>query len=202
MMMGGMAPPVAATAAFVKGEKPRFPASIPDGLSNTIFIIEAGNPVPWTKPEDLRYADDEPLPELGGLFPNVIHAAFGDGAIHTLRKSYNEQQLRYAITANDGMNCDLAKIEVRSRRRVAAGDRATAEAWQQKNELLRKELELARRHIQLLKEEQEVERELAGEDPHIIQLQDDHARLQAELKKLRGEIESLRKGSSQPRKSR
>jgi RNA polymerase sigma factor (sigma-70 family) len=187
-------------AAFVKGEATRFPASIPDGTSNTILIIEAGNPVPWTKPEDLHYADDEPLPELGGLFPNVIHAVFADGAVHTLSKNYNEQHLRYAITANDGMPCDLSKIQVHSLRRPGAGDRASAEDWQQKNEQLRKELEQTRQLIRLLKEEQEVERELAGEDPRITQLKEDNARMQAELKKLRAEIESLKKGNKQPRK--
>ena len=30
-----------------------FPASIPDGTSNTIAVIEAADPVIWTKPEDV-----------------------------------------------------------------------------------------------------------------------------------------------------
>src|SRR5579883_1440824 len=192
-----------ATAPFVKGEVTRFPAGFPDGLSNTILIVEAGNPVPWTKPEDLHYAEDEPLPELGGLFPNVIHAVFGDGVVHTLAKNYDEQQLRLAITANDGAIMDLAKLEVSSRRAVAGPrDRASVEAWQQKNEELRKELELARRQIRLLKEEQEVERELAGEDPRVTKLKEENARMEAELKKMRTEIESLKKNMRRPRKQR
>jgi hypothetical protein len=190
------------SAAFVKGEARRFPAQIPDGTSNTILIVEAGNPVPWTKPEDLHYADDEPLPELGGLFPNVFHAAFADGAVHTLTKNYSEKELRLAITANDGMPLNLEKIEARSSRRAGAGgDEATVEAWQRKNEALRKDLETTRQQIRLLKEEQEVERELAGEDPRVNKLKDEHARMQAELKKLRSEIDSLKKDMP-PRKSR
>ncbi|MGH7173828.1 MAG: DUF1559 domain-containing protein [Gemmataceae bacterium] len=197
----GSAPGGAATVrenvytAFVKGRATRIPASLPDGTANTILIVEAGNPVPWTKPEDLHYAEDEPLPELGGLFPNVFHAAFADGAIHTLTKNYSEKQLRYAITANDGMVLNLAKIEARSRRRPGVGgNRVTVETWQRKNEALRKELNLMRQQIRLLKEEQEVERELAGEDPRVNQLKDEHARMQAELKKLHAEIEALKKG--------
>lgn len=205
-MMGGMGGGAPArdhvTAAFVKGAATRFPVHFTDGTSNTILIIEAGNPVPWTKPEDLHYADDEPLPELGGLFPNVIHAACADGSVHTLTKNYNEQHLRYAITANDGMPLDWSKIQVRPRRRAGAGgDRVSAQDWQQKNQQLRNELERARQQIRLLKEEEEVERELAGEDPRITQLKEEHAHLQAELKKLRDEIDSLKKGSRPPRKS-
>jgi RNA polymerase sigma factor (sigma-70 family) len=179
-------------AAFVKGEIAAFPASFTDGTSNTILLIEAGNPVPWTKPEDLHYAEDEPLPELGGLFPDVIHAAFADGAIHTLTPKYDEKQLRLAITIDDGMNLDLSKIEGRVRRRGAgAGDSTTLENWKLKNAELRREVDRARERIRLLRDEREIEQELSGEDPRLIQLREDHAHLQAELKKLREQIDAL-----------
>jgi chromosome segregation ATPase len=151
----------------------------------------------------LHYAEDEPLPELGGLFPNVFHTIFGDGAVHTLTKNYDEKQLRLAITANDGMVMELEKLEARSRRAGAGPrDRASVDAWQQKNEELRRELELARRQIRLLKEAQEVERELAGEDPRITKLKEENARMQTELKKLHNDIESLKKDMRQPRKQK
>ena len=197
---GGITLPTTPVPAFIKGEATPFPAWLPDGTSNTIIIIEAGNPVPWTKPEDLHYADDEPLPELGGLFPNVMHAAFADGAVHTLTKNYNKKQLRYAITANDGMVMDLAKIEAHSPR--SASDRGTVDLWQRKNEELRLQLEQTRQQMRLLKEEQEVERELAGEDPRVRQLKDEHARMQAELKKLRDAIDAMKKGNNQPREAK
>src|SRR5262249_33286790 len=44
---------------------------ITDGTVHTVLIIEAGKAVPWTKPEDLSYSADKPVPELGG--------AIGDG---------------------------------------------------------------------------------------------------------------------------
>ncbi|HWG42742.1 MAG TPA: sigma-70 family RNA polymerase sigma factor [Gemmataceae bacterium] len=181
------------TAAFVKGEVQRFPASFADGTSNVILIIEAGNPVPWTKPEDLHYAEDEPLPELGGLFPDVIHAAFADGAVHTLTKKYDEKHMRYAITRDDGMPLDLAKIEGRPRRTVKASgdDDATVATWRRKNDALRKQLNQARQRLHLLKEEREVQSELSSADPRLEQLRQDHARLQAELKKMHAEIEAL-----------
>jgi prepilin-type processing-associated H-X9-DG protein len=39
-----------------------------DGTAYTILVVEAGEPVPWTKPEELTYDPDKPLPPLGGLF--------------------------------------------------------------------------------------------------------------------------------------
>ena len=201
MPPGGMTHPAGPVPAFVKGEVMRYPAYFVDGTSNTILIIEAGNPVPWTKPEDLHYADDEPLPELGGLFPNVIHAAFADGAVHTLTKNYNQKQLRRAITIDEGELIDWSKLHPSSFPRAgAAGTPDAVEVWQQKNEDLRKEVELIRQQIRLLKEEQEVERELAGEDPRISKLKEENARILAELKKLRDEINALKKDGHRPRK--
>jgi hypothetical protein len=38
----------------------------PRGTSNTILIAEAAEPVPWTKPADLVFERDGPLPKFGG----------------------------------------------------------------------------------------------------------------------------------------
>jgi hypothetical protein len=186
----------------VKGQTATF-AHFIDGTSNTILIIEAGNPVPWTKPEDLHYAEDEPLPELGGLFADVINAVFADGAVHTLTHKYDEKQLRYAITANDGMNYDLAKLEGHVRRKGAgAGDAAALKDWEHKNADLRREIDRARERIRLLREEREIEQEMSGEDPRLIQLREEHARLQAELKKLREQIDALNTETRRPAKTK
>src|SRR5438477_510375 len=42
---------------FEPGEKISFP-QIPDGTSNTLMAVEAGDSVPWTKPEDLVFDPD------------------------------------------------------------------------------------------------------------------------------------------------
>ena len=67
-------------AVFEEHQRPAFPTSITDGISYTILIAEAGTASPWTKPEDLHYAPDAPLPELGGLFPKIINVALADGS--------------------------------------------------------------------------------------------------------------------------
>jgi RNA polymerase sigma factor (sigma-70 family) len=146
MMKGGAADrgapmaEISYPAAFVKGVQVPFPVHFTDGTSNTILIVEAGNAVPWTKPEDLHFANDEPLPELGGLFPDVFNAAFADGTVHTLTKNYDEKVLRAAITANAGEVTDLDKIEAgKARPSSASGDlrQQLREEGERMRELLR-----------------------------------------------------------------
>ena len=88
-------------AAFEGRKGLRLPQDFPDGLSNTILIVEAGEAVPWTKPEDLPYAADRPLPELGGLrLRGGFLAALADGSIRSISKRISEETLRAAITRN------------------------------------------------------------------------------------------------------
>jgi hypothetical protein len=58
--------------------------------------------VPWTKPEDLVYDPDGPLPCLDGLFRNMIRVGQADGSVNHVRKDISEATLRSAITRNDG----------------------------------------------------------------------------------------------------
>jgi Protein of unknown function (DUF1559) len=83
--------------SFEIGRKVSIPGSFTNGLSNTILIAEAATPVPWTKPEDLSYAPDQPLPRLGGLAPEHFLAAMGDGSVRSFAKDTNEKTLRQAI---------------------------------------------------------------------------------------------------------
>ncbi len=84
----------------VKGK--RLLDEFPDGTSNTFLIIEAGEAVPWTKPEDLPYAADKPLPRVGGLFKDSIRAALADGSVRQIKRDTSESTLRAAITRNGG----------------------------------------------------------------------------------------------------
>lgn len=75
----------------------------PDGTSNTILIVEAGPPVPWTKPEELPYDPDGPLPRLDPLFQGLIRVALADGSRRHLHKErISEATFRAAITRNGG----------------------------------------------------------------------------------------------------
>jgi hypothetical protein len=87
------------------------PASFPDGTSNTLLVVEAADPVPWSKPEDLVYDDKKPVPKLGAEFSGGFSGALADGSVRFFRNSLNEQMLRYLIMPADGMPIDWDAIE-------------------------------------------------------------------------------------------
>jgi hypothetical protein len=89
-------------AAFERGKVLRLGKDFPDGTSNTLLIVEAGEPMPWTKPEDLAYEPDGPLPDLRCLFKDGFRACLADGSRQWVRKGINEATLRAAITRNGG----------------------------------------------------------------------------------------------------
>jgi hypothetical protein len=76
---------------------------ITDGTSNTLMVVEAAAAVPWTKPEDLAYAATGKIPDLGGVHPGVFYALFADGAVHALKQRFAPEDLRIAITRDEGL---------------------------------------------------------------------------------------------------
>lgn len=75
---------------------------ITDGTSNTLMIVEARRDIPWTRPDDIPYTSDDPLPELGGFFPGGWNAVFCDGAVRFLSSMIDEAVLRALITPDGG----------------------------------------------------------------------------------------------------
>jgi hypothetical protein len=74
-----------------------------DGTSNTILIAEAHEAVPWTKPDELPYGPDQPLPRLGGIARNgSARVALTDGSVIQILPTVSEASLRAAITRNGG----------------------------------------------------------------------------------------------------
>lgn len=78
----------------------RLPADVPDGMANTILIATARNLVPWTRPDDLRYAPGDMLPPLGGHLPAGFNVAFADGSVRLVPQNTPDPVLRAAITRN------------------------------------------------------------------------------------------------------
>ena len=66
--------------------------TIANGTVNTILFLEAGEPVPWTKPDELTVSlksDGVPkVPSLGGVFPDGFYAAFVDGTIRYFNRDF------------------------------------------------------------------------------------------------------------------
>jgi hypothetical protein len=67
------------------------------GGAQTILVVEAAVPVPWTKPEDLSYAPDGPLPKVGGLMGNGFHALFADASVRWIEAEQEESALRTLV---------------------------------------------------------------------------------------------------------
>jgi hypothetical protein len=81
----------------------------PNGTSNTLLFVEAGEPVPWTKPQDIPFDPAGPLPPLRGLFKDGFRACTADGARCFIRYDTPEDVLRAAITRNGGESADLIR---------------------------------------------------------------------------------------------
>jgi uncharacterized protein (TIGR03067 family) len=72
-----------------------------DGTSNTLLVVEAGEAVPWTKPDDIPY-NPKQLPKLGGTFKGAFYAAFADGSVRAFRRDLAPESLRALITPAGG----------------------------------------------------------------------------------------------------
>jgi prepilin-type N-terminal cleavage/methylation domain-containing protein len=82
---------------------PGLPRTFVDGTANTILIAEAGEPVIWTKPDDLKYDPAKPLPKLGNAWNRAGSlVAMGDGSVRMVAPTVTEKTLRAAITAAGG----------------------------------------------------------------------------------------------------
>ena len=73
--------------------------TITDGTSNTALVVEAADPVEWTKPDDLVYVAGGPLPKLGGISPDGYMIAIADGSVRWFKGGASEQTLRALCTA-------------------------------------------------------------------------------------------------------
>jgi hypothetical protein len=72
-------------------------AGFPRGAAQTILAVEAADPVPWTKPEDLPYTPDGPLPKVGGLWGKGFHALFADCTVRWIPADEKETVLRTLV---------------------------------------------------------------------------------------------------------
>lgn len=77
-------------------------AHVTDGTSNTLMVVEGGDSVPWTRPDDMLYDAKKPLPKLGAFFNGDFQAVMMDGSIRFIRRDINEKVLRALITVAGG----------------------------------------------------------------------------------------------------
>jgi hypothetical protein len=83
---------------------------IVDGTVNTIMFVEAARSVPWTKPADLPYDANKPLPKLGHMFTEYYLLALCDGSVSYGKKNFDEKTMRLAITRGDQMPFNITDL--------------------------------------------------------------------------------------------
>jgi hypothetical protein len=98
-------------AAF-EGRQGTTLADFLDGPERTILVVEAADPVPWTKPIDLPYSAGTQLPALGGVFkgrsgafefgsPDGCNVVFADTCVRFIpRAKLAQPAFRTLITRN------------------------------------------------------------------------------------------------------
>lgn len=76
---------------------------IRDGTANTIMVVESGDAVVWTKPDDIPYHADKPVPDLKFRGESKILVGMCDGTVPKVDlRRVSERTLRNAITRSDG----------------------------------------------------------------------------------------------------
>jgi hypothetical protein len=89
---------------------------ITDGTSNALMVVEAYDPVKWTKPEDFPFVlygrGLPPVPVLSGVFKGGFHGLMCDGSVHFFPSSLPEKSIAPVITINGGevLAADVSEI--------------------------------------------------------------------------------------------
>lgn len=89
---------------FGDGTRQRKMRDVHDGLSNTIYVVEADadRAVIWTKPEDLTINAQDPLSGLGNLRPFGFLAGYCDGHIDFIKANQSPESVHGLMTHAGG----------------------------------------------------------------------------------------------------
>src|SRR5260370_13560210 len=67
------------------------------GSSNTLLLIECGEPVPWTKPADIDIDPDGSFPQPKSVVPDIMRYITADCSTHFFPLPLDESELRKLI---------------------------------------------------------------------------------------------------------
>jgi RNA polymerase sigma factor (sigma-70 family) len=85
---------------------------ITDGLSNTLLVVEAKEPVTWTRPDDLKLPEaKQKMPAVGGQVKDRVSMLFCDGSVRVLPVPPREV-LRALVTPAGNEIIDLENMKV------------------------------------------------------------------------------------------
>jgi hypothetical protein len=96
-------------------------SAITDGPAQTIAVIKTARAVDWTKPEEVLYSAQKPVPVLGSL------AVFADGMVRQLDPKLDERTRRALLTRQGGEKVDASQLHIL--RNTIVATKLNDEAW-------------------------------------------------------------------------
>jgi hypothetical protein len=73
-----------------------------DGTSNTLMVVEAAEAVIWTKPDELEFKPNGPLPKLGGVYRDGLNVLLCEGSVRWVQGEIRPDTLKALITTDGG----------------------------------------------------------------------------------------------------
>ncbi|MCU0704419.1 MAG: DUF1559 domain-containing protein [Fimbriiglobus sp.] len=86
---------------FEPGKTVKLADDFPDGLENTFLFVEASDPVPWTKPDDIPFDPKQPV-KLRGMFRTLFRGCTADTRYRYIPYDADPTAIRAAVTRNGG----------------------------------------------------------------------------------------------------
>ncbi len=77
-------------------------AEVTDGTSNTLMAVQGGEPVPWTKPEDIPIDPAKPFPKITGPLAKGFLSLMADGSTQFVSKRAKPEVVKAALTKSEG----------------------------------------------------------------------------------------------------
>jgi prepilin-type processing-associated H-X9-DG protein len=78
-----------------------------DGFSNTLMVVTAKTPVPWSKPDDVEFDPKKDPRDLLLFVNDVCNVGFADGSVRAISKKTPADTWRAVITRAGGETIDL-----------------------------------------------------------------------------------------------
>jgi prepilin-type processing-associated H-X9-DG protein len=113
------------TAFGLPGQNWTLPnADLQDGMPGPLLVVEANQPVPWSKPADLVYDPNKPMAGFSTLFSEPVHflcreigrtpgfnALFADGSVEFIPDQTDETTIRRLVAGNGVKKQELSKMK-------------------------------------------------------------------------------------------
>jgi Protein of unknown function (DUF1559) len=75
---------------------------VTDGTSNSLLVLETDVMVPWTKPDELQWAQGRPLPPVASPHAGGTHMLFCDSAVRFIKSTGDPRIFAAILTINGG----------------------------------------------------------------------------------------------------